>query len=278
MKEFITQLSVSSIVISIIISFGLAVSFGSILFFRKAKIKKIEKGIDEIAKDFNVKIQIPLEEAPINSSEREHGSFKEWLEENQEDYTTETVGTISKMIRKADTLNASKDFKGAQEILINALAEDPDNEEVISRLALSYLHDELYFKAETLYIRLLELTKPTSVLYTNLGHSLYFQNKLPLAKEAYEIEKEKAIFLDKDSTHRHYHLAKVLHDMEEIHEAIAIMRSIEAKERRNKDYWHMLRTFYEKVDDKENLKKVLTQLIKMEPFNKDVSKRLKELG
>lgn len=274
MKELIIKISLNSLTFTILISVSILLFMGLYKIYAILKVKYQSKSLSKLQEEFKRKFDIAIDTAPNTPEERKHGSFKKYHKEAEEKHSTEYISMVSKALKKADTMFAQGDVEEAQELLLQALSNDPENENILLKLAMVYLHNKLYFKAETLYIKLIEMGHKTPAIFTNLGHALYYQSKFPLAKDAYQ----KAIAMDKDSAHRYYHLAQVLHDTGETYEAIEILKKIYEKEKKSKNYWYTLSILFEDTGDEKNLKESLTNLTKLEPFNKEYKRKLAGLG
>jgi len=133
-------------------------------------------------------------------------------------------------IEKAEAAKKRGALDSAEKNYIKALSFDENHIEANLNLGLIYLKKGSAAKAEAIYKKLIGLKCADAVIYSNLGNSLYQQQKFDEAFEAYS----KAAELDPQNPRRFMNLGRILHEMgnfdgaiENLNRAISLKNSAE---------------------------------------------------
>jgi tetratricopeptide (TPR) repeat protein len=119
-----------------------------------------------------------------------------------------------KLIVKGDTYFKKAELelkKGntseAEKLYIKSIAMDPSHIESHAKLGAIYLNQKQFGKAELIYRKLIVAVSDDPIYFSNLGLSLFHQEKYPEAKDNYD----QAIALDPNRAGRFYSLARINH-------------------------------------------------------------------
>ena len=167
------------------------------------------------------------------------------------------------MMKKADIDLAKNDQLYAEKHLIQALALDPSNVDTYVKLALLYLHQGQFGKAENLYQKLISSNQNDPVFFSNLAVALYQQKKLPEAKTNYL----KAIELDSSRAGRFFSLAQVLKELGEMQEALTHFKKAIEMDPKNIDYMLSLAQVYIDAGLMDDARDLLKGILAVEPGN-----------
>ena len=194
------------------------------------------------------------------------GSFRDWVTESGEDDVTQrksTYVTMAKLIRKADLALAKEELATAEQYLVKALAHDPLHNEANRTLALLYLKQEKYSKAELLYTTLIENGSMDALIFNNLGLCLYQQEKYELAAKAYL----RAIEIEPYIAPRHINLALVYQKLGDVREHLANLETAVKLESKNMDYLFLLTEAYLTNGLRDKALELLDVIFQLEPYN-----------
>ena len=194
------------------------------------------------------------------------GTFRDWVTESGEDDVTQrknTYVTMAKLIRKADLALAKEELAAAEQYLVKALAHDPLHNEANRTLALLYLKQEKYSKAELLYATLIENGATDALIFNNLGLCLYQQDKFELAAKAYL----RAIEIEPFIAARHVNLALVYQKLGEIRDHLNNLETAAKLEPKNMDYLFLLTEAYLGNGLRDKALEMLDAIFQLEPYN-----------
>lgn len=235
------------------------------------KFRKLREDSRHIFREFKSKILTLLER-------KETVAVLETTE-----YTEQHVVTpddhveIQKILRKVEMLLSGNDFENAEKLLVEALAFDPDDEEVNSLLAFVYMKRKKYTKAENIYIHLVEMKVQDPSVYGNLAKVLEAQGNYDQAIKAYR----EAIKRDPHNAARYYQLGLLLLEMNSTGEAIDAFEHSVRFDTRNTKYLFALGEGYLDTDANSLAVKVFARILDIEPYNEKAKVQylnLKEKG
>lgn len=201
------------------------------------------------------------------------------MEELIPDVSTIDPKTVAKAdihYRKADIFLNRGDLRNAARTLIQALSLNPALKEAYSRLALIYMKESLFSKAENIYRKLIMTVNDDPTFYNNLGMALYSQRKLEEAKNFYK----KAIDLDDKRAGRIFSLSQILYELGEIEDALEHVKKAIILEPRNLDYLLTLAQFYVETGRPDEARQVLNEVLSLSPGNRmalDIQEKLADV-
>lgn len=221
------------------------------------KFKQLREDSRHIFREFKSKILTLLErkEAVIEDEEDDHTE--------QYVVTPDDHVEIQKILRKVEMLLSGNDFENAEKMLVEALAFDPDDEEVNSLLAFVYMKRKKYTKAESIYIHLVEMKVQDPSIYGNLAKVLEAQENYDQAVRAYK----ESIKRDPHNAARYYQLGSLLLQMGSTGEAIEAFENAVRFDTRNTKYLFALGEGYLQTDANSLGAKVFERILDIEPYN-----------
>jgi len=176
-------------------------------------------------------------------------------------------------VKKADIVMGKGDEKGAEKFLIQALAIDPSCIEAYKRLAYMYLRQGQFGKAESVYRKLIVTITDDPALFSNLGMSLYSQQKLEESKQFYK----KALELDTDRPGRFFSLGQIHYELKEFEEALDHFKRAVNMDPANLDYLLTLAHFYIDHGMRPDGYRLLEEIIAAFPENEEAKEMLEKL-
>lgn len=221
------------------------------------KYKRLREDSRHIFREFKSKILTLLERKETVEAEMEDEST------DQRTITPDDHVEIQKILRRVEMLLSTNDFENAEKLLVEALAFDPDDEEVNSLLAFVYMKRKKYTKAESIYVHLVELDVQDPSIYGNLAKVLEAQENYDQAARAYK----EAIKRDPHNAARYYQLGLLLLRIESIGEAIEALENAVRFDTRNTKYLFALGESYLETDANSLAAKVFERILDIEPYN-----------
>jgi len=200
--------------------------------------------------------------------EAEKKNLEEEIEEYVEDVDKKKISRddkkrIAELDAEAEDHVKAGNEDEAIKCLVQVLAIDAAHLEAKRKLAILYMHKEMYAQASALLKELAGFDED-SVHYSNLGLALYKQNLFEEAKEAYQ----KAVSLDPSRPQRFISLTQVYRSLELPSLAIiAVGKAIEL-EPANIDYLFLLADIYVEMGYEDEAKAILNFILEKEPENK----------
>ena len=190
---------------------------------------------------------------------------EELKEEEEEEYivTPDDHVEIQKILRKVEMLLANNDFENGEKLLVEALAFNPDDEDVNILLAFVYMKRKKYTKAESIYLHLVEQEVQDPSVYANLGKVLEAQENLDGAVLAYR----EAIKRDPHNSVRYAQLGHLLTRMQHTGEAIEAYEQAVRFDTRNTAYMFILGENYLETGAFSLAVKVFERILEIEPYN-----------
>ena len=216
---------------------------------------------------------------------RGHSAPKPMTKEDHEVTTKEMIPDQSKvhpkLIVKGDNLfkKAEQEFKkgnitDAEKHYIKAIAMNPAHLEAHAKLGAIYLNQEQFSKAELIYSTLVLAVADNPVYFSNLGLSLFQQEKYEEAKDFYE----KAIALDSGRPGRFYSLARINQLLGDMDNAFLNVQKALNLDPDNLDYGLTLANWYVENGLNAEAKGILENIIQHWPENAEAKDLMKEIG
>lgn len=191
----------------------------------------------------------------------------------QEDVVTpQPEGSARQTFLKADTHYGRKEWDDAEVLLLAVVEMDPSHVEAHHKLGMLYMNLGDFPNAELFFNKLINMKKDP-IYFSNLGAALYQQQRLVEAAEAYE----NAIALDDKRANRLQSLAQVYHELDNHDKALHYFERASNRKPKDKDLKLILADYYEKLERLEEAAEQLKKVLEMDPYNEEVTKRLKEL-
>lgn len=177
---------------------------------------------------------------------------------------------LKKIFSQAEMFFTKENLEESAKSFLNVLAIDSDHEEATNKLGLIYLKQGLPGKAEILFTKLTEMYPKNAIYFSNLGLSLYQQEKLEEAITSYV----KAISLDKKRPARYLSLAEVYKKKGEIDRVLGCYLEASALDVRNTNLLFAITDLYEEKGDEMKIQEFLNKILTYEPYNKEAKTRL----
>jgi tetratricopeptide (TPR) repeat protein len=185
-----------------------------------------------------------------------------------------------KLIVKGDTYFKKAELelkKGntseAEKLYIKSIAMDPSHIESHAKLGAIYLNQKQFGKAELIYRKLIVAVSDDPIYFSNLGLSLFHQEKYPEAKDNYD----QAIALDPNRAGRFYSLARINHLMNDMDDAFINIEKALNLDPDNLDYGLTLAHWQIEKNLNSEAKVLLENILRHWPENKEAASLLKEL-
>ncbi len=190
----------------------------------------------------------------------------------QEEELPDLEGGVRKAFLRADVFFGRNQLDEAEPLLIAILNEEPGHLDAHHKLGLLYMKRGDFQNAELYFSKLVNL-KQDPVYFSNLGAALYQQQRLIEAAEAYE----NAISLDDRRAERLQSLAQVYFELGEDEKALHNFERAARRKPKDEGLKLILADYYERLGDVERAKRMLEELLDMDPYNEDLKERLKGL-
>ncbi len=219
--------------------------------------------------------RLTAEERRENPVEKAVESLQDWMKRKKpiDDSRQEKAMEAKNLFRKAEVYQGRGDMETAEKYLVQALAIDETNKDINKKLALLYLKQEKYPKAEFLYLKLVEMGTKDATVYSNLGLTLYRQSRPDMAIKAYQ----KAIELDPKRPARYANIGQIYYELQDIHNAVVFFEQAAKLEAKNTDYFFILAKLYEELNVKEKAKFFYHKVLDIDPYNKEAKEGIKKL-
>lgn len=180
---------------------------------------------------------------------------------------------LKKVFSQAEMFFTKENLEEAAKTFLNVLAIDSDHEEATNKLGLIYLKQGLPSKAEILFTKLTETHPKNAIYFSNLGLSLYQQEKLEEAITSYV----KAISLDRKRPARYLSLAEVYKKKGEIDRVLGCYLEASSLDVRNTDLLFAVTDLYEEKGDEMKTQEFLNKILTYEPYNKEAKAKLERI-
>lgn len=176
--------------------------------------------------------------------------------------------------KKAELEIKRGDLAEAEKMYIKAISMNPSHVISHAKLGSIYLNSEQFGKAELIYRKLVLAVTDDPVYFSNLGLSLFHQEKYLEAKEFYE----KAIELDSSRAGRFYSLARVNYLLDDADDAFANIEKALSIDPDNVDYGLTLAHWQMDKHMNKEAKEVLDTILQHWPDNANAQEMLQQLS
>lgn len=220
------------------------------------KFKNLQRESRDVFRGFKSKIMTLLE----RTEKVEETSLEE---EEEIKVTPDDHVEIQKILRKVEMLLSGNDYEQAEKLLVEALAFNPNDEDVNTLLGFVYMKRKKYTKAESIYIHLVEMKVQDPSIYANLGKVLEAQENYDPAVKSFK----EAIKRDPHNSARYAQLGALLWKMKNIGEAIDAYEQAVRFDTRNTLYLFALGELYLSTDAHSLATKVFERILDIEPYN-----------
>lgn len=177
------------------------------------------------------------------------------------------------LFKKAEQDLKKGNVKDAEKNYIRVISMNPAHIEAHAKLGAIYLNQEQFSKAELIYRKLVLSVGDDPVYFSNLGLSLFQQEKYEEAKGFYE----KAIELDPNRAGRFYSLARINHLLNDVDNAFLNIQKALALDTDNLDYGLTLAHWYIEKGMNADAKAILERIEQHWPENMECKELTKEL-
>lgn len=168
-------------------------------------------------------------------------------------------------------IKAGKDDE-AIKCFVQALTVDELHIETQHRLALLYLQKQMYAASAALFKKLGELTHDP-LHYSHLGLALYQQSEYEAARDAYQ----KAVDLDPSRPQRFVSLSQVYRALGQLNNSIVALNKAVEMDNENLEFLFLAADLQAELNNKDEAKKILSQILLLDPKNKEAKALLKSL-
>ncbi|MFA5792763.1 MAG: tetratricopeptide repeat protein [Candidatus Gracilibacteria bacterium] len=212
-----------------------------------------------------------LEEEEVAEKEA-NGEVEESASETvDEEENPELLGTVRKTFMKADAHFARNEFTDAESLFLAVIGAEADHMEAHNKLGLLYMKNKDFPNAELYFSKLVNLKKDP-VYFSNLGASLYAQQRLIESAEAYE----NAVALDDRRAERLQSLAQIYYELGEDEKALGYFERASRRKPKDLELKLILADYYERMAREEDAVRILKEVLEADPYNEEVKARLKK--
>lgn len=176
--------------------------------------------------------------------------------------------SVRPLFLQAEVLFGRNELDEAEALFLTVTTADPTHLEAHHKLGLLYMKRADFPQAELYFSKLVNLKKDP-IYFSNLGAALYQQQRLVEAAEAYE----NAIALDDRRAERLQSLAQVYYELGNDEKALHYFERSARRKPKDLDLKLLLADYYERLGDMENTKKMLNEILELDPYNEEVTKR-----
>lgn len=224
----------------------------------KGKIRSLQKNAMDIIGYVHGRVQDVLRMTETAEVEEEKISTREEVIVTPDDHVK-----VQQLLRKAEKALDEEDFEEVERICIEALALNPDDEDVNTTLAYVYRKQDKLSKAESIYVHLIEEGNQDPAIFSGLGRVLEDQNRTEMALRAYS----EALKRDPHNAARHATLAQMYGKTGATREAIEAYEQALRYDSKNTEYMFALVEAYMQVDALMMATKYLDAILYNEPYN-----------
>jgi len=191
--------------------------------------------------------------------------------EEQEEYD-KPKGSTRQLFMKGDTHFSRGELDEAEPLFLAVVELDGNHLDAHHKLIMLYMKRADFPQAELYFSKLTNLKKDP-VYFSNLGASLFQQQRLVEAAEAYE----NAIALDDKRAARLQSLAQVYYELENDEKALKYFELASRRKPKDNELRMILVDYYERLEQLEKATKVLNKILEQDPYNKEAKLRLNKL-
>ncbi|QQR54420.1 tetratricopeptide repeat protein [Candidatus Peregrinibacteria bacterium] len=243
----------------------------SLMFLRRLRLTQQDLKFQEklLSEERGETASEALEDFPLDSAEAplEHLSEASMATAPKPELPR-LEGGVRKAFLRADVFFGRNQLDEAEPLFLAILAEEPTHLDAHHKLGLLYLKRGDFPSAELYFSKLVNL-KQDPVYFSNLGIALYQQQRLVEAAEAYE----NAIALDERRAERLQSLAQVYFELGEDEKALHYFERAARRKPKDETLKLILADYYERMGDVERAKKMLEELLDMDPYNEEIKSR-----
>lgn len=247
------------------------------LFRRSRKEKILQRDLVQYTAKLKRHIfRLTAEERKSSVVEKTVESIQDWMTKKKpidDKSSHDRMLEAKSLFRKAEVYLGRGDMENAEKYLLQALSIDEGNKDVNKKLAMLYLKQEKYPKAELIYLKLIESGTKDAAVYSNLGLTLYQEGRHDVAIKAYQ----KAIELDPKRAARYANIGQIYYEVKDIHNAIVYFEQALEMEKKNPDYMFILAKLYEEKNVKEKAKYFYHRILDQDPYNEEAKNGIKNL-
>lgn len=240
-----------------------------LIFFRRYFL--LEKGVN-ILSFFN-KRKLVHSSKPDDQGETLEITFEEMIPPS-EDIPQKNKAQADTLVRRAGIFMNKGDLNSAAQTLIEALSLDPSSVPAYESLALIFLKEGFFGKAENIYKKLILTIVDDASYLSNLAFALFSQGKHGEAKKYYL----RALELDNTRAGRFFSLAQVHRELREFEDAIKNFRRAIEMDPRNIEYLLTLAQFYMEINQFTDAKQLLSEILLVSPDNEIAKELLDKIG
>jgi tetratricopeptide (TPR) repeat protein len=190
----------------------------------------------------------------------------------EEPVEQEIKGSARSNYNKGDYHFGRKEFDEAEAYFLATVELDETHLDAHHKLGLIYMKREDFPKAELYFSKLVNLKKDP-VYFSNLGASLYRQNRLIEAAEAYE----NAITLDDKKAERLESLAQIYHELGDGEKALKYFELAARRKPKDSELKLILADYYEQSERYDEAITTLKKALDSDPYNESIKGRLETL-
>ena len=231
----------------------------------------LEKGVNIFS--FIKKRSLIQEAKPEEQGDSLEITFEEMIPPG-DDVPQKNRSRADTLVRRAGIYMNKGNLKSAARSLIEALSLDPSSIGAHETLALVFLKQGFFGKAENIYKKLILTVVDDAAYLSNLAFALFSQAKHEEAKNYYL----RALELDNSRAGRFFSLAQVHRELREFEEAINNFRRAIEMDPRNIDYLLTLAQFYIEINQFADAKQLLVELMLADPDNEIAKDLLNKIG
>jgi tetratricopeptide (TPR) repeat protein len=172
-----------------------------------------------------------------------------------------------------DQAKTARDGRTAEQLYLNAIKNDPNNQQAYEGLGRLYLQEKNFREAAETFKFLTRLDARRDTYWSNLGLSLYSVQQYQDAAQAYE----KALQINNKIPARWVNLSLCYEQTHDLPRTIKALNQAVNLDRRNIHYLELLADAYLKIQNKVRAEEVLEQVLKIDPTHKIAREKLMKI-
>jgi tetratricopeptide (TPR) repeat protein len=172
-----------------------------------------------------------------------------------------------------DQAKSARDGRTAEQLYLNAIKNDPNNQQAYEGLGRLYLQEKNFKEAAETFKFLTRLDPRRDTYWSNLGLSLYSTQQYKEASVAYE----KALQINSKVPARWVNISMCYEQIQDLPRVIKALNQAVSLDRRNINYLQLLADAYLKVQNKVRAEEVLEQVLAIDPTHKGAREKLMKI-